>query len=644
MRHYSNTAVQTALLAGVTAADPSLTVVDANGYPATPFAIVVDPGDALQEEVMLVTAAAGAAWTVTRGYDGATAKAHAAGATVIHAAIAADFADLYDGLATKEDALGNPASDGYVLSSTAAGARSWIAPGGGGGSPFIASSDSAVPLIARGHSPTQTGDLEQWQASDSGVLAKVDKGGGVLFKGHSAIGSFATPDAPYNGFTPNTSVLNLADATITDLSAPGGSGYWNVLRANQAFDLAANAQREIYAVDIETRLNGTHDYLHTASLFASSYSTTSGHIAELHGVEALAIVDNGGHADAIYGVHGIGEAHGGADVADVFGGWFSGFVGASANAARVHGVYVEPGLSSGMIGTLYGVHVQPYYDAGTIDTYYGLRLEQPPTGATTAYGVYSDGGGNLFKGHSGIGANAAVNDGALLYPGTAFSNLLNLQEHINRDFVLDYYIEGLTVYINIDPTAHGTYPYIYGADVEIVTEQTNTQDIYNLAGIYGQANHRGSGNISSTIRGLEFYATNSGSGDVYEITGAYLGAQNSGSGDVSYLEGLVISNIHGSGVLDSMYGIYIYRPSNGGTITNNYGIYLENQAIGTNRYAFYSNGGAHRFGDYLDLAEISTPAAPTNTHGRLFARDNAGKTELCVRFATGAVIVIASEP
>lgn len=179
MRHYSNTAVQTALLAGVTAADPSLTVVDANGYPATPFAIVVDPGDALQEEVMLVTAAAGAAWTVTRGYDGATAKAHAAGATVIHAAIAADFADLYDGLATKEDALGNPASDGYVLSSTAAGARSWIAPGGGGGSPFIASSDSAVPLIARGHSPTQTGDLEQWQASDSGVLAAIHANGGL---------------------------------------------------------------------------------------------------------------------------------------------------------------------------------------------------------------------------------------------------------------------------------------------------------------------------------------------------------------------------------------------------------------------------------------------------------------------------------
>lgn len=37
------------------------------------------------------------------------------------------------GLATKEPSLGNPATSGYVLSSTAAGARSWIAPATGGG-------------------------------------------------------------------------------------------------------------------------------------------------------------------------------------------------------------------------------------------------------------------------------------------------------------------------------------------------------------------------------------------------------------------------------------------------------------------------------------------------------------------------------
>lgn len=52
-----------------------------------------------------------------------------------------------------------------------------------------------------------------------------------------------------------------------------------------------------------------------------------------------------------------------------------------------------------------------------------------------------------------------------------------------------------------------------------------------------------------------------------------------------------------------------------------------------------SGGGA------LQLAELpSDPAALANA-GRLFTRDNgAGKTELCVRFGTGAVQVIATEP
>lgn len=48
---------------------------------------------------------------------------------------------------------------------------------------------------------------------------------------------------------------------------------------------------------------------------------------------------------------------------------------------------------------------------------------------------------------------------------------------------------------------------------------------------------------------------------------------------------------------------------------------------------------------YFELTEITTPdAGPSNT-GRLFVVDNgAGKTSLRVRFATGAVQTIATEP
>lgn len=48
---------------------------------------------------------------------------------------------------------------------------------------------------------------------------------------------------------------------------------------------------------------------------------------------------------------------------------------------------------------------------------------------------------------------------------------------------------------------------------------------------------------------------------------------------------------------------------------------------------------------HLDMAEVAAPSAPAADTGRLFVRDNgSGKTQLCVRFPTGAIQVIATEP
>ena len=47
---------------------------------------------------------------------------------------------------------------------------------------------------------------------------------------------------------------------------------------------------------------------------------------------------------------------------------------------------------------------------------------------------------------------------------------------------------------------------------------------------------------------------------------------------------------------------------------------------------------------YYELAEIATPNAPAANQLRLFARDSGGKSQLCVRFHTGAVQVIKTEP
>jgi hypothetical protein len=47
---------------------------------------------------------------------------------------------------------------------------------------------------------------------------------------------------------------------------------------------------------------------------------------------------------------------------------------------------------------------------------------------------------------------------------------------------------------------------------------------------------------------------------------------------------------------------------------------------------------------YYELAEITTPNAPAANQARLFVRDSGGKTQLCVRYNTGAVQVINTQP
>jgi hypothetical protein len=47
---------------------------------------------------------------------------------------------------------------------------------------------------------------------------------------------------------------------------------------------------------------------------------------------------------------------------------------------------------------------------------------------------------------------------------------------------------------------------------------------------------------------------------------------------------------------------------------------------------------------WYELTEITTPTAPSANRARLFLKDNGlGKTQLCVRFNTGAVQVIKSQ-
>ena len=89
-RNFSNIAVETELTALVDATATGMNVGSTVGWPAVPFTVIVD-GDTINEEACLVTGMSSTSLTVTRGFDGTPAKAHSAGATVVHAAVADDF-------------------------------------------------------------------------------------------------------------------------------------------------------------------------------------------------------------------------------------------------------------------------------------------------------------------------------------------------------------------------------------------------------------------------------------------------------------------------------------------------------------------------------------------------------------------------
>jgi hypothetical protein len=89
-RHYTNTATEATLTAGIGVSDTTFGLTSFAGFPAPPFAATLDRGQA-SEEVVLVTGIGGGTATVTRGFDGTTAKTHSAGAAFLHTAIAKDF-------------------------------------------------------------------------------------------------------------------------------------------------------------------------------------------------------------------------------------------------------------------------------------------------------------------------------------------------------------------------------------------------------------------------------------------------------------------------------------------------------------------------------------------------------------------------
>lgn len=90
-RFYSNTATTLTLATGITSGATTVSVGSFSGWPTSfPFTATLDYGTSSME-IVLVTAIAGSAATITRGQGGTTAQAHLAGASFDVTPVALDF-------------------------------------------------------------------------------------------------------------------------------------------------------------------------------------------------------------------------------------------------------------------------------------------------------------------------------------------------------------------------------------------------------------------------------------------------------------------------------------------------------------------------------------------------------------------------
>jgi hypothetical protein len=93
-REYTGGAAPTELSSGISALDMNLSIVVSAGWPtgATgPFVLVIDSGLSTEEKIKCSARSGGNVTVVTRGFDGTTAAAHSAGATVKHVLSANDI-------------------------------------------------------------------------------------------------------------------------------------------------------------------------------------------------------------------------------------------------------------------------------------------------------------------------------------------------------------------------------------------------------------------------------------------------------------------------------------------------------------------------------------------------------------------------
>jgi len=175
-RYYSATAQDTTLTSAMTNSATTMVVGSTVGYPSSfPYALAVDYNSSA-EELVLVTAVSGYTLTVTRGFNGTTAQAHASGAVVRHVITAQDMTDAGAHIGSGPGGVhGITGSVGTFLATpTSANLAAAVTDETGTGALVF----GTAPIIAMGIN-AQTGTSYTLVAADAAKLVTLYNTGGI---------------------------------------------------------------------------------------------------------------------------------------------------------------------------------------------------------------------------------------------------------------------------------------------------------------------------------------------------------------------------------------------------------------------------------------------------------------------------------
>jgi len=175
-RYYSATAQDTTLTSAMTNSATTMVVGSTVGYPSSfPYALAVDYNSSA-EELVLVTAVSGYTLTVTRGFNGTTAQAHASGAVVRHVITAQDMTDAGAHIGSGPGGVhGITGSVGTFLATpTSANLAAAVTDETGTGALVF----GTAPIIAMGIN-VQTGPSYTLVAADAAKLVTLYNTGGI---------------------------------------------------------------------------------------------------------------------------------------------------------------------------------------------------------------------------------------------------------------------------------------------------------------------------------------------------------------------------------------------------------------------------------------------------------------------------------